>query len=132
LQFVLYDLPVAVNWHEAGYRSCSTAKEVAVQTQPTITELTDRTDRLTPVPDVVAVHGRSKREHSAFTVEFADASPHGTVEVRYGLDPVANVWVASFLDTETGEVVKTVPGTRVMHQLAELRALWERGIDRRA
>jgi uncharacterized FlaG/YvyC family protein len=120
-----------VNWHEAGYRSCSTAKEVAVHTQPT-TELTDRIDRLTPVPDAAAVHERSKRERTAFTVDFADASPHGAVEVRYGLDPVANVWVASFLDADTGEVVKTVPATRVMHQLAELRALWERSIDRRA
>ena len=80
----------------------------------------------------MGVHERSKRERSAFTVEFADASPHGSVEVRYGLDPVANVWVASFLDAETGEVVKTVPGTRVMHQLAELRSLWERSVDRRA
>ncbi len=103
-----------------------------MHTQPTITELTDRTDRLTSVPDVVGVHERSQRERSAFTVDFADASPHGAVEVRYGLDPVANVWVASFLDAETGEVVKTVPATRVMHQLAELRALWERGVDRRA
>jgi uncharacterized FlaG/YvyC family protein len=42
------------------------------------------------------------------------------------------VWVASFLDADTGEVVKTVPATRVMHQLAELRSLWERSIDRRA
>ena len=103
-----------------------------MHTQPTTTELHDRVDRLTPVPDAVPVHERSKRERSSFTVDFADASPHGSVEVRYGLDPVANVWVASFLDAETGEVVKTVPGTRVMHQLAELRALWERSVDRRA
>jgi hypothetical protein len=41
------------------------------------------------------------------------------------------VWVASFLDEKTGEVVKTVPATRVMHQLAELRSIWER-IDRHA
>ena len=102
-----------------------------MQTQPT-TELSDRTDRLTSVPDAARVHERSKREGSAFTVDFADASPHGAVEVRYGLDPVANVWVASFLDAKTGEVVKTVPATRVMHQLAELRSLWERRIDRRA
>jgi uncharacterized FlaG/YvyC family protein len=121
-----------VNWHEAGYRSCSTAKEVAVHTQPTTTELHDRIDRLTPVPDAVPVHERSKRERSSFTVDFADASPHGSVEVRYGLDPIANVWVASFLDADTGEVVKTVPATRVMHQLAELRSLWERSVDRRA
>ena len=102
-----------------------------MQTQPT-TELTDRIDRLAPVPDAVAVRERRKREGNAFSVDFADASPHGAVEVRYGLDPIANVWVASFLDAATGEVVKTVPATRVMHQLAELRSLWERGIDRRA
>jgi uncharacterized FlaG/YvyC family protein len=107
-------------------------RRFAVHTQPTTTEPIDRADRLTPVPGVSAVDERSKRERSAFTVDFADASPHGAVEVRYGLDPVANVWVASFLDADTGEVVKTVPATRVMHQLAELRALWERGIDRRA
>ncbi len=103
-----------------------------MQTQPTTTELHDRIDRLTPVPDAGPVHERSKRERGSFTVDFADASPHGSVEVRYGLDPIANVWVASFLDGDTGEVVKTVPATRVMHQLAELRSLWERSVDRRA
>jgi uncharacterized FlaG/YvyC family protein len=92
----------------------------------------DRSDRLTSVPGVADSNARSRRERSAFSVDFADASPHGAVEVRYGLDPVANVWVASFLDADTGEVVKTVPATRVMHQLAELRALWEHSIDRRA
>ena len=103
-----------------------------MQTQPTSTVPPDRTDHLTSVPAAGGVHERSTRERSAFTVDFADASPRGAVEVRYGLDPVANVWVASFLDADTGEVVKTVPATRVMHQLAELRSLWERGADRRA
>ena len=103
-----------------------------MQTQPTTTELHDRIERLTPVPDAVPVHERSKRERSSFTVDFADASPHGSVEVRFGLDAVANVWVASYLEAETGEVVQTVPATRVMHQLAELRSLWERSVDRRA
>jgi uncharacterized FlaG/YvyC family protein len=112
--------------------SASTAKEGAVQTQPT-TDSTDRIDRLAPVSRAPAT-GEAKRDHgrSAFTVDFPDASPHGDVEVRYALDPVANVWVASFLDEKTGEVVKTVPATRVMHQLAELRSIWERSVDRRA
>jgi hypothetical protein len=112
--------------------SASTAKEAAVQTQPT-TDLTDRLDRLAPVANA-ALPQDPKPEHgrSAFTVDFADAAPHGDVEVRYALDPIANVWVASFLDETTGEVVKTVPATRVMHQLAELRSIWERSIDRRA
>ena len=103
-----------------------------MQTQPT-TDLTDRADRLAPVPPAPpAKDPGSDQGRSAFSVDFADASPHGDVEVRYALDPIANVWVASFLDEKTGEVVKTVPGTRVMHQLAELRAIWEHGIDRRA
>ena len=103
-----------------------------MQTQPTTTALPDRADYLTSVPAAAGVPERSTRERSTFTVDFADASPRGAVEVQYGLDPVANVWVASFLDAVTGKVVKTVPATRVMHQLAELRALWERGEDRRA
>jgi hypothetical protein len=109
-----------------------TAKEAAVQTQPT-TDLTDRVDRLARVPHAPAARDANHDHgHSAFTVDFADASPHGDVEVRYALDPIANVWVASFLDEKTGEVVKTVPATRVMHQLAELRSIWERSIDKRA
>jgi hypothetical protein len=112
--------------------SVSTAKEAAVQTQPT-TDSTDRVDRLTPVPPAPSPKA-AKADHgrSAFTIDFPDATPHGDVEVRYALDPVANVWVASFLDEQTGEVVKTVPATRVMHQLAELRSIWERSIDKRA
>jgi len=103
-----------------------------VQTQPT-TDLTDRVDRLAPVAQTPAAARNAKPDHgrSAFTVDFPDATPNSDVEVRYALDPVANVWVASFLDEKTGEVVKTVPATRVMHQLAELRSIWER-IDRHA
>src|SRR4029077_16747068 len=112
--------------------SVSTAKEAAVQTQPT-TDLTDRVDRFASVPNAPSPRdARHEHGRSAFTVDFADASPHGDVEVRYALDPIANVWVASFLDENTGEVVKTVPATRVMHQLAELRSIWERSIDKRA
>lgn len=103
-----------------------------MQTQPT-TDHTDRVDRLAPVPPVAPARDpKHDPGRGAFTVDFADASPTSDVEVRYALDPVANVWVASFLDEETGEVVKTVPATRVMHQLAELRSIWERHIDRRA
>jgi hypothetical protein len=41
--------------------------------------------------------------------------------VRYSLDMVANVWVAQFFDSESGEFVKSVPATHVNHQLAALR-----------
>jgi hypothetical protein len=68
---------------------------------------------------------------AAFTVAVQDAVG-ASVDVRYGLDPVTNVWVASFFDAATGELVKSVPATRVMHQLAELRAVYEHSVDRRA
>jgi uncharacterized FlaG/YvyC family protein len=116
---------------------CGTAKEVAVQTQRS-TEIPDTYDRLPPVERLAAARpeaARSERkrdDRAGFAVEVVDATPAGSVEVRYGLDPVANVWVASFFDGSTGEFVKTVPATRVMHQLAELRAQFERSVDRRA
>ena len=87
-------------------------------------------DRLPPVERAHPV--RHEHRPGSFEVAFGDAAPQASVQVRYGLDPVANVWVASFFDGATGEVVKTVPATRVMHQLAELRAQWERSVDRRA
>jgi uncharacterized FlaG/YvyC family protein len=43
------------------------------------------------------------------------------IEVHYAFDRVANLWVASLLDANTGEVVRTVPATRILHQLAELQ-----------
>jgi hypothetical protein len=112
-----------------------TAKEVAVQTQP-VPDNPGRFDRLPPVELTVPAPERPRPRQSdgqdqAFAVHVADAVPGG-VEVRYGLDPVANVWVASFFDGSTGEFVKTVPATKVMDQLAELRAIYERSVDRRA
>jgi len=75
-----------------------------VQTQPT-TDSTDRVDRLVPVPHAAAPRDpRQDHGRSAFTVDFADASPHGDVEVRYALDPVANVWVASFINQKVTEL----------------------------
>jgi hypothetical protein len=43
------------------------------------------------------------------------------IEVHYEFDRVANLWVANLLDAGTGEVVRTVPATRILHQLAELQ-----------
>ena len=123
--------------HEAWVER-STAKEVAVQTQRT-TDIPEFQDRLPPIERAMpsrAPTGTSGRDEdarrTAFTIEVADATAAGGVEVRYGLDPVANIWVASFFNGSTGEFMKTVPATRVMHQLAELRALWERSVDKRA
>src|SRR5579862_6478750 len=44
-----------------------------------------------------------------------------SIEVHYEFDRVANLWVANLLDATTGEVVRTVPATRILHQLAELQ-----------
>ena len=44
-----------------------------------------------------------------------------SLSVRYELDVVTHRWVASIVDDSSGEVVRTVPSTRVLHQLAALR-----------
>jgi hypothetical protein len=44
-----------------------------------------------------------------------------SLEVHYEFDPIANLWVANVLDEDTGEVVRTVPAKRILHQLAEIR-----------
>ena len=99
------------------------------------TDISEFPDRITPTGRVHAaapthVHGATATgAHAGFSVEVADATPSRSFEVRYGLDPIANVWVASFFDGATGELVKTVPSTKVMHQLAELRAIHERSVD---
>ncbi len=41
--------------------------------------------------------------------------------MRYELDVVTHRWVASIMDDTSGEVVRTVPSTQVLHQLAALR-----------
>jgi hypothetical protein len=43
------------------------------------------------------------------------------LSVRYELDVVTHRWVASIVDDDSGEVVRTVPSKQVLHQLAALR-----------
>jgi hypothetical protein len=43
------------------------------------------------------------------------------LSVEYKRDPVTHRWIASILDERSGEVVRTVPSTQVLHQLAALR-----------
>jgi hypothetical protein len=52
-----------------------------------------------------------------------------SLSVQYQLDPVTHRWVASIMDDSSGEVVRTVPSTQVLHQLAALR---RPGLDVRA
>lgn len=49
------------------------------------------------------------------------AADERALSVRYELDVVTHRWIASIMDDVTGEVVRTVPSTQVLHQLAALR-----------
>jgi hypothetical protein len=63
-----------------------------------------------------------KSDPSATATHAAIVGPdQRTIEVHYEFDRVANLWVANLLDADTGEVVRTVPATRILHQLAELQ-----------
>ncbi|CAA9545971.1 MAG: hypothetical protein AVDCRST_MAG79-2305 [uncultured Thermoleophilia bacterium] len=83
--------------------------------------------RRTPGPLAPTVSADRAAAPERSTVEPAPAAG-AVVEVRYGLDTVANVWVAQFFDGVSGEFVRSVPATRVKHQLAALRHL-DRGVD---
>lgn len=78
-------------------------------------------------PTVTAAHAAAPER----TAVEAAPPAGGPIEVRYGLDTVAGVWVAQFFDGVSGEFVKSVPATRIRHQLAALRGL-ERGVDAEA
>lgn len=43
------------------------------------------------------------------------------LSVRYELDVVTHRWVASIVDDDSGEVLRSVPSKQVLHQLAALR-----------
>jgi hypothetical protein len=49
------------------------------------------------------------------------ADDERSLSVRYELDAVTHRWVASIMDDASGEVVRTVPSTQILHQLAALR-----------
>jgi hypothetical protein len=43
------------------------------------------------------------------------------LSVRYELDVMTHRWVASIVDDDSGEIVRSVPSKQVLHQLAALR-----------
>jgi FlaG protein len=120
-----------------GPEEASIAREVAVQQGSTsITQATSTaTERLATLHPVVPV-----AQDAAPSTPAEDAQP-GTrallvgpdqraLELSYQLDRASNTWVARILDADSGEVVRQVPSTRVLHQLAELSHATR--IDRRA
>lgn len=84
--------------------------------------------RSTAVPALTAVVPVARPEPSDSTrtnsFELAvtgTADDERSLSVRYELDAVTHRWVASIMDDTSGEVVRTVPSTQILHQLAALR-----------
>ena len=94
----------------AVVRSQADAGEVAAATARERSEVARREQELR---DRAAAEARGARA----TLVGPD---HRSLDVRYALDEVTNRWVASVVDSTSGEVVRSVPPTRVLHQLAEL------------
>jgi uncharacterized FlaG/YvyC family protein len=114
--------------------------EVAVQqgSTPITQQASDQVQRLSALHPVVPVAQDEAADQADESVKETQPAAKAllvgadtrALEVHYALDDVANVWVAHILDAGTGEVVRQVPSTRVLHQLAELSHLPR--VDRRA
>ncbi len=94
------------------------------------TALAGTKTRLAETPALTAVVPVSRPEPEQATsdrprsIELAVTGAGATersLSVHYELDPVTHRWIASILDDSSGEVVRTVPSTQVLHQLAALR-----------
>lgn len=94
------------------------------------TPLTGTKERLAETPALTAVVPLAQSQPKGATtersrsIELAVAgagADERSLSVHYELDPVTHRWVASILDDNSGEVVRTVPSTQVLHQLAALR-----------
>ncbi len=102
--------------------------------QPPLPDRLDALDRTAPARAPVA--RSSEADDGRRTAPRPGAPGAGGeaahVEVRYGLDPLTNVWIAQLFDGESGRLVRSVPATHLMHQLAALRELADRRLDRTA
>jgi FlaG protein len=134
----LRDRPYA--WIKAGQeapKEAGIAREVAVQQGTTsVTQATgtsgERLATLTPVVPVSAdaPQGSPAGDGQPETRAVLVGPDQRALELSYQLDRASNTWVARILDADSGEVVRQVPSTRVLHQLAELSHTPR--IDRRA
>jgi uncharacterized FlaG/YvyC family protein len=87
-------------------------------------------DRTGGIPALTTIVPLARRERADATERQPNAFELGVegsgvderdLSVRYELDVVTHRWVASIVDDHSGEVVRTVPSTQVLHQLAALR-----------
>src|SRR5450432_1441258 len=94
------------------------------------TPLTGTKERLAETPALTAVvplvrpepqDPTSERPPSIGLAVTGAGAGERSLSVHYELDPVTHRWIASILDDSSGEVVRTVPSTQVLHQLAALR-----------
>jgi hypothetical protein len=110
--------------HPRKSRICI-AKEVAMHTQDTAfahgTARPGGTPALTAVVPLAAGDPTSARPSSFELPVTGGGADERALSVRYELDVVTHRWIASIMDDDTGEVVRTVPSTQVLHQLAALR-----------
>jgi hypothetical protein len=113
------------------------AREVAVQEQGTTSSTqgtstaAERLEALTPVVPVADGAPRAQAEDAPPERQAVRVGPdRRALELSYQLDRASNTWVTRILDADSGEVVRQVPSTRVLHQLAELSQAPR--VDRRA
>jgi hypothetical protein len=113
--------------HPRKSRICI-AKEVAMHAEHTVplgsSARSDGTPMLTAIVPLArpARSDASAGQPNSFELPVTGSGPdERALSVRYQLDVVTHRWIASVMDDETGEVVKTVPSKQVLHQLAALR-----------
>jgi hypothetical protein len=113
--------------HPRKSRICI-AKEVAMHTEHTALAGTNAPSGgapgLTTVVPLARPYGAGIAASGQNSFELpvtGSGADERSLSVRYELDVVTHRWVASIVDDTSGEVVRTVPSTRVLHQLAALR-----------
>jgi len=77
---------------------------------------------LTPVVPLARPEPADTAKPDSFELSVTGAAAdERALSVRYELDTVTHRWIASIMDDSSGEVVRTVPSTQILHQLAALR-----------
>jgi hypothetical protein len=101
------------------------AKEVAMHTEETAIDGTNArptgTPALTAIVPLARAGSSTPRSDSIALPVVGTSQDERALSVGYELDVVTHRWVASIVDERSGEVIRTVPSTQVLHQLAALR-----------
>jgi hypothetical protein len=107
--------------HPRKSRICI-AKEAAMHTQDTALARHAARAEAPPLTAIVPHERPEQTDGTRFELAVTGGGPdERALSVHYDLDVVTHRWIASIMDDTTGEVVRTVPSTQVLHQLAALR-----------